>query len=170
MDLKGKFGSPPKVEESGSSFAENAFFKAKAYYEWSSMPSLGDDSGLMVDCLGGAPGLYTSRFAGEGCTPDDNINKLLSVMAGCKDRGAQFVSHMCLIVEEGVHVVADGTLRGSIAYERRGRGGFGYDPVFVPDGCDKTLAELKEGTLPLKTHRILAAENLFSKDIKWRAG
>lgn len=122
-----------EIEENGTTFEENAVIKAKAIAEISGMPAISDDSGLEVDALNGAPGVYTARFAGENATDDENIDKLLAEMEGVEEakRTARFVSAVCLYMPDGRYTVCRGSCEGWIGYERIGEGGFGYDPVFM---------------------------------------
>lgn len=155
--------APPDVEESADTYRGNALLKAEAYARWSGMPAFADDAGLEVEALQGAPGVWSARYAGEAADPEKNIQKLLKNLAGVSNRTAAFRSLICLFSEaEGVKV-AEGFLHGRIAEEPAGKGGFGYDSVFIVDGYTETLAELKERNVPVKTHRILALEKLFSE-------
>ena len=122
-----------EIEENGTTFEENAVIKAKAIAEIANLPTISDDSGLEVDALNGAPGVYTARFAGEHATDDENIDKLLSELEGVEkaDRTARFVSAVCLYMPDGRHTVCRGTCEGWIGWERIGDGGFGYDPIFM---------------------------------------
>ena len=124
-----------EIEENGTTFEENAVIKAKAIAEICNLPTISDDSGLEVDALNGAPGVYTARFAGEHATDDENIDKLLAEMEGVEKekRTARFVSAVCLYMPDGRNTVCRGTCEGWIGYERIGDGGFGYDPVFMVD-------------------------------------
>ena len=122
-----------EIEENGTTFEENAVIKAKTIAEIAKLPTISDDSGLEVDALNGAPGVYTARFAGEHATDDENIDKLLADMEGVEKekRTARFVSAVCLYMPDGRNTVCRGTCEGWIGYERIGDGGFGYDPVFM---------------------------------------
>lgn len=124
-----------EIEENGTTFEENAVIKAKAIAEICALPTISDDSGLEVDALNGAPGVYTARFAGEHATDDENIDKLLTEMEGVEKekRTARFVSAVCLYMPDGRNTVCRGTCEGWIGWERIGDGGFGYDPVFMVD-------------------------------------
>ena len=132
-----ELGIEIEIEENGTTFAENAVIKAKAIAEICKMPTISDDSGLEVDYLSGAPGVYTARYAGENATDDENINKLLAALNGVpqENRGAAFVSSVCLYVPaengEDISVVCTGRCPGWIGWERMGDGGFGYDPIFM---------------------------------------
>lgn len=122
-----------EIEENGTTFEENAVIKAKAIAEICGLPTISDDSGLEVDALNGAPGVYTARFAGEHATDDENIDKLIAEMEGVEKekRTARFVSAVCLYMPDGRNTVCRGTCEGWIGWERIGDGGFGYDPVFM---------------------------------------
>jgi len=132
-----ELGIEIEIEENGTTFAENAVIKAKAIADICKIPTISDDSGLEVDFLNGAPGVYTARYAGENATDDENIDKLLTALSGVpqENRGAAFVSSVCLYVPvengEDISVVCTGKCEGWIGYERIGDGGFGYDPIFM---------------------------------------
>ena len=132
-----ELGIEIEIEENGTTFAENAVIKAKTIATICKMPTISDDSGLEVDFLNGAPGVYTARYAGENATDDENIDKLLDALKDVpqKDRGAAFVSSVCLYVPvengEDISVVCTGRCPGWIGWERIGDGGFGYDPIFM---------------------------------------
>lgn len=150
----------PEIEETGSTFEENAFIKAKAVYETFKMPVIADDSGLEVDFLNGAPGIYSARYSGTSATDEKNRNKLLDELKSTEDnRGARF---RCVIVlYDGFNKKSfTGECRGRIIHEPRGSGGFGYDPLFVPDGFDKTFAELDPDTKNSISHRGRALKKL----------
>lgn len=142
------------VEETGTTFAENARIKAKAAFERCNMPSIADDSGLTVDALNGAPGVYSARYAGEGASDSDKINKLLSELQGVpeKDRTASFVCSICCVLEDGSMIEVSGKCSGTISLEPMGDGGFGYDPVFIIDG-DKSFAQLSSEEKDKISHR-----------------
>lgn len=131
-----------EVEETGSSFSENAGLKAKAVYERCKAPVIADDSGLEVDFLNGAPGVYSHRYAGENASDSDRCAKLLNELEGIseKDRGAQFVCVICYIDESGAEHYIRGECRGKIGYIPLGENGFGYDPVFIYG--DKSFAQI----------------------------
>ena len=132
-----ELGIEVEIEENGTTFAENAVIKAKTIADICKMPTISDDSGLEVDYLDGAPGVYTARYAGENATDDENIDKLLAALDGVaqEKRTAAFVSSVCLYVPvengEDISVVCTGRCKGWIGYERVGDGGFGYDPIFM---------------------------------------
>lgn len=142
------------VEETGTTFAENARLKAKAAFERCNMPSIADDSGLMVDALNGAPGVYSARYAGQGASDSDKINKLLSELQGVseKDRTAAFVCSICCILDDGSMIEVSGKCQGTISFEPKGEGGFGYDPVFIVDG-GVSFAQLSDSDKDKISHR-----------------
>ena len=144
--------------EDADTFLGNARIKAWAAHEASGgMPALADDSGLVVDALGGAPGVYSSRYAGEDATDEDNNDKLLADMADVPDgkRTGRFACTLVFIDEDGTEVSAEGTIEGKIGYGLQGDGGFGYDPLFWPDVFDGscTLAEVPQSRKNEVSHR-----------------
>ncbi len=143
-----------EVEETGETFAENARLKAQAAYKISGMPAVADDSGLMVDALNGAPGVFSARYAGENATDAEKISKLLSELKDVPDseRTAAFVSSICCILDDGSMIEVSGRCNGKIAFEPVGEGGFGYDPVFVvADG--RSFAQLTAEEKDKISHR-----------------
>lgn len=155
-----ELGNPVDIEETGITFYENSLIKAKAIYEIYNVPVIADDSGLEVEQLNGEPGVYSARYAFEGCTYDDNNNKLLSTLKDFPEpHNAAFVC--CAVYYDGnsdIHEI--GKLPGRIIKERRGDKGFGYDPIFVPDGYQATLAELELSEKNKISHRSRAFEAL----------
>ena len=147
------------VEENGSTYAENALLKARSHAALTGLLTLADDSGLEVDALGGAPGVLTSRYAGDGATDADRYRLLLRNLEGAPDgrRAARFCCVIALAWPDGRTELAEGTCEGWITHEPRGEHGFGYDPVFyVPEfGC--TMAELPEEVKNRISHRARAA-------------
>ncbi|MFQ5574807.1 MAG: RdgB/HAM1 family non-canonical purine NTP pyrophosphatase [Terriglobia bacterium] len=134
----------PRVTEHGASFKENAVIKAKTVSRWSGLPAVADDSGLEVDFLGGAPGIRSARYAGEGATDSDNNAKLLKALERVREnnRAARFVCVACYADPNGHIIVTEGELKGCISERPSGKHGFGYDPLFVPRGGRQTVAEL----------------------------
>jgi len=130
------------VEETGMTFFENAKLKAEAICTASGMPSIADDSGLIVDALSGEPGVYTSSFGGEELTAGERCVFLLNKMGNTEHRSAKFVCTIVCAFPDGSLLSADGECHGTIAAGLHGTGGFGYDPVFIPDGKTATMAEL----------------------------
>lgn len=144
----------PDVEETGTTLEENALLKAAALCEATGMPALADDTGLEVAALGGAPGVHTARYSGEGATYASNVAKLVRELAGVDERSAQFRTVAALVRPDGSRLVADGEVSGQIAEVPRGEGGFGYDPVFVPDDGDgRTFAEMEPAEKHALSHR-----------------
>jgi len=139
-----EFPGAPEVVEDGATYRENALKKARSAATFTGKPALADDTGLEVDALAGQPGLYSARFAGEGCTFQDNIRKLLHVLEGvpAERRGARFRCVIALVTPGGREQVVEGELRGRITEEQIGGGGFGYDPIFYVPEVGRTLAEL----------------------------
>lgn len=139
-----EFPGAPEVVEDGTTYRENALKKARSAAVFTGKPALADDTGLEVDALDGRPGLFAARFAGEGCTFQDNIRKLLRLLDGVPPdrRGARFVSVLALVEPGGRERVVEGELLGRITETQAGVGGFGYDPVFFVPEAGKTLAEL----------------------------
>lgn len=143
----------PEVEEDGATFAANAAKKAAALARFSGEWSLADDSGLEVDALGGAPGVHSARYAGPAARDADNLRKLLLEMADRTDRRARFRCVLALADPAGpVHTV-DGCCEGNLAAAPSGTGGFGYDPLFVPEGETRTFAEMGADEKNLISHR-----------------
>lgn len=156
----------PSPEETGATFEENARIKASAARERFALTALADDSGLEVDALGGAPGVFSSRYAGENAADADNNARLLGELSGVPDaeRTARFRCTMVLLGEDGVEVVATGTCEGRIGREPRGEHGFGYDPLFLPDATPgKTMAELTLAEKNAISHRGAALRALRAK-------
>ena len=152
------------VEETGATFAENALIKAAAAFKKTGMPSVADDSGLVVDALNGEPGVYSARYAGENATDEMRIAKLLKNLEGVptEKRTAHFVSSICCIVDENTVITAEGTCGGIIAEEPKGSGGFGYDPVFLTES-GKSFAQLTPEEKDKLSHRGKALRLLYDK-------
>ena len=149
---------PPPVDETGTTFTANAILKSEYYFAHTGLLSLADDSGLEVDALGGAPGIYSARFAGEDATDEDRVVKLLSLLQTVPDekRTARFVCSIAVTGqingEQQTRVFA-GYADGLIAREPRGTGGFGYDPVFFDPELGRTFAELRRAEKSARSHR-----------------
>ena len=156
-------GDVEMPEETGATFYENA--AAKARFAQSVEPgrwTIGEDSGLEVDWLGGVPGIRSARYAGEDANDEQNVAKLLDALAGAghEDRGARYVSELVVLTPEGRELRGTGTLEGEIATESKGSEGFGYDPVFVPTGESRTVAELGNEWKRAHSHRAAATRTL----------
>jgi XTP/dITP diphosphohydrolase len=147
------------AEENGNTYSENAIAKAQFYATATGLWALADDSGLEVDALAGAPGVFSARYAGEDASDADRRELLLSELArtGDEERRARFVCAVAVADADGVVLnVSEGTCEGWITFAPRGEGGFGYDPLFVPDGYDQTFAELSEDVKNIISHRARA--------------
>ncbi|MGI6701429.1 MAG: RdgB/HAM1 family non-canonical purine NTP pyrophosphatase [Christensenellales bacterium] len=151
-----------EIDETGSTFYENALIKAKAVYDITSTPVIADDSGLMVDALNGAPGVMSARYAGYPCNDFNNNRKLLNALEG-KPRGAKFVSEVVLYYSPDNIVTGRGEVMGEILYEERGEGGFGYDPLFYCYELKKTFAQADFREKNSVSHRARAVMALIDK-------
>ncbi|MCI0696241.1 XTP/dITP diphosphatase [candidate division KSB1 bacterium] len=153
------FPAAPEVIEDGETLEANAIKKALAIHRHTNLPAVADDTGLMVDALDGAPGVYSSRFAGPNATYSDNVKKLLRLMEGIpvSQRTAEFRSVMALAVDGKTYCV-DGRCRGEITFAPRGNSGFGYDPIFFVPESSKTFAELSIAEKNQISHRGRALE------------
>ena len=156
------FDNFPEIEETGSSFRENAFIKAKAACDFLKMDAIADDSGLVVEALDGAPGVYSARYAGKDASDDENNEKLLLELEGKENRDAKFVCCIALVLRDGTQKFFEGEYHGQIISERRGTRGFGYDPVFYVSKYGKTMAELGPDIKNKISHRAKACLELLS--------
>lgn len=148
------------IPETGTTLEENALIKARFVKDNFGYDCFADDTGLEVKALGGAPGVYSARYAGEACRAEDNIRKLLSNLAGIDDRSAAFRTVIALLMGEEQYFF-EGAVHGKIIDQKRGESGFGYDPIFVPDGYEQTFAELGEETKNTISHRAIATNKLI---------
>ena len=155
------FGVDRVPKETGSTFLENARIKAKAAMKATGMPSLADDSGLCVDALGGAPGVYSADYGGPAAPPSEKNELLLREMAGKPDRKARFICQLVLLYPDGREVLAEGRCEGEILERPRGSGGFGYDPIFFSTELGHSLAELSPAEKNLVSHRGKAIRSLM---------
>ena len=151
------------VEESGTTFAENAMLKAKAICKEANLPAIADDSGLCVDALGGAPGVYSARYGGEGLDDKGRYMLLLSSLRGAPTRAAHFACAVACAFPNGDTLTAEGRCDGSIAYAPLGEGGFGYDPVFLLPGTGKTFGQLTQEEKSAVSHRGRALKDFAGK-------
>ncbi len=147
------------IEETGKTFQENALIKAQYVLDKYGFDCFADDSGLEVEALNGAPGVYSARYAGEHGNAEANMNKLLENLKGVDNRKARFVTVICLINKEN-SLYFRGEINGTIINEKRGNDGFGYDPIFVPDGFNRTFAEMTLEEKNKMSHRALALEKM----------
>lgn len=148
------------VEETGLTFEENARLKARAICAETGLPVLAEDAGLEVDALGGEPGIHSARFAGVPVNYERNNTLLLERLAGVRDRKARFIAVAVLRFPDGREFVSEGILTGRIARKLEGEGGFGYDPLFIPDGFSRTLAEMTLVDKNRISHRRRAIEGI----------
>ncbi len=148
------------VEETGTTFEENALLKAESGCKESGIPTISDDSGLCVDALSGAPGVYSARYAGEHGNDEKNIEKLLDALKNVeeKNRTARFVCAACCAFPDGSHITVRGECEGKIAFEKKGNGGFGYDPVFLVG--EKSFGEISSEEKDKMSHRSKALNAL----------
>ena len=152
------------VEETGTTFEENAKLKAEAAFKLTGMPSIADDSGLEVDALNGEPGIYSSRYSGKDATDQKNIDKLLEKLKNVPDekRTARFVCTICCILPSKEYIFVRGTVEGKIAFSKKGESGFGYDPIFITES-GKSFAELSPEEKNSISHRGNALRILSQK-------
>lgn len=166
------FGPLPEPVEDGETFDDNAYKKALHYAKVLGVPAIADDSGLVVDALGGQPGVYSARYAGERATDMDNCLKLLKSMEGITDRTASFHCVLSLAVPSGPALTYEATCEGIITETFQGNGGFGYDPLFFFPALGKTFAEMTAEEKNMVSHRAKAIAELaseFPKVMKWVA-
>jgi XTP/dITP diphosphohydrolase len=164
------FGPIPPVEEDGETFEENAYKKAHFTARVLGFPALADDSGLMVEALGGIPGVHSARYAGEKATDEDNNQKLLKAMKGVANRNATFNCVITIAVPSGPALTYEGVCHGEIAHELKGKNGFGYDPIFYYPPLEKTFAQMSSEEKNRISHRGIAMaglQNEFEKVLIW---
>ncbi len=154
-----------EVEETGTTFAENAYLKATAVADATGLAAVADDSGLMVEALNGEPGVYSARYApgGHEASDKEKYEYLLSKLVNVEHRAAKFVSSICCILPDGSIIRTEGECRGEILREPAGEGGFGYDPVFMPQGYDRSMAELGTEVKNRISHRANALREFKKK-------
>jgi XTP/dITP diphosphohydrolase len=164
------YGPMPEAIEDGATFEENAYKKALHYARILGLPALADDSGLVVDALDGAPGVFSARYSGEGATDWDNCEKLLHAMQGKENRAARFECALSLAVPHGPALTWEGRCAGRITTERRGSTGFGYDPVFYFEDFGKTFAEVgmeEKGRVSHRGHAMREFAGEIEKVLLW---
>ncbi len=149
------FSDLPEIEETGSTFAENSLIKARAVAAHTGLIAIADDSGLCVDALDGQPGIYSARWAGPGATDESNLDLVLEQIRDVEPalRTAHFACAAALVLPSGQEYVVQGQVNGVLLTQRRGAGGFGYDPIFLPDGFDITTAEMTSDQKDAISHR-----------------
>ncbi len=163
--LQSEVGVSIDVEETGTTFEENSLLKAKAVMEATGLPAIADDSGLCVDALNGAPGVYSARYGGEGLDDTGRYRLLLENMRGQSPRTARFVSVITCCFPTGEVVTARGECVGSLAYAPQGEGGFGYDPIFFVPSLRKTFSQLTADEKNAISHRGVALD-LFKEKLQ----
>ncbi|PID77360.1 MAG: Non-canonical purine NTP pyrophosphatase [Deltaproteobacteria bacterium] len=166
----GDFPNLPQPVEDGETFDDNAYIKASHAAKILGLPAIADDSGLVVEALDGAPGVYSARYAGEDATDDDNCQKLLKEMENHRNRKAKFVCNLSIAVPSGPALTYEAECEGIILREKRGSSGFGYDPLFYFEEYGKTFAELSMEEKNQVSHRGKALAEFKSelpKVIKW---
>ena len=149
-----------EIEETASTIEGNALLKAQAIYKLTGQNCFADDSGLLVDALDGAPGVYSARYAGEEKSNEANMEKLLSELANKENRNAHFKTVIALIID-GKEFLFEGTINGKIISEKKGNDGFGYDPIFLPDGYSETFAQMNSETKNAISHRGIALKKMI---------
>lgn len=152
-------GCHEEITEDADTLPGNARIKARHVVEHYGLDCFADDTGLLVDALAGAPGVHTARYAGPNATADDNMDKLLSALEGVADRSARFVTVFC-VIREGHEVYIEGVCEGTIATEKSGGQGFGYDPVFIPKGHNTTFSEMTSLEKNAISHRGKAVRSM----------
>ena len=168
--LQSDLGVHVEVDENGTSFEENSLLKAKAVAEATGMPAIADDSGLCVDVLGGAPGIYSARYGAPDCVTDrDRLNYLLKNMRGIRaeERTARFVCVITLLYPDGRKLVARGTCEGMITFEPSGEDGFGYDPVFYLPSLGCTFAQMgaeRKNKISHRANALLRLEQMLEEN------
>ncbi len=155
------FSDLEEVDEDQPTLEGNALKKARYVHQQTGLPALSDDTGLEVKALSGAPGVYSARYAGENVSYQDNVVKLLKEMDGEEDRAAQFRTVVALVTADSEHTF-EGVCKGEIIDHQRGEKGFGYDPVFLPEGFDQTFAELDSKVKNEISHRGRAIQKFIS--------
>lgn len=160
LSLK-EIGCNDDIAETAETFEGNALIKARYIHDKYGYDCFADDSGLEIDALGGAPGVYSARYAGEAHDSEKNMAKVLGQLQGVENRAARFRTVIALILDGKEHLF-EGEIAGRIIEERRGAGGFGYDPIFIPDGENRTFAEMDDAQKNGISHRARAVKKLVA--------
>lgn len=155
-----EIGISEEIPENGNTFKDNALQKASYLHDKINCDCFADDSGLIVEALNGEPGVYSARYAGEPCDMKKNITKLLNNLAGLTNRKAKFHTTIALIINDKT-IFFEGSISGKIIEKECGENGFGYDPIFVPDGYNQTFAELSNEEKNSISHRAIAVKKLI---------
>lgn len=150
-----------EIPETQNTIEGNASQKAHFIYDKYNINCFADDTGLEIDALNGAPGVYSARYAGDNCTYEDNVQKVLKKLEGINNRKSKFKTVISLIIND-IEYKFQGIIKGYITENKRGKTGFGYDPIFLPEGYDKTFAELSSREKNKISHRGLATQKLFN--------
>ena len=168
----GEFPGAPDVAETGATFAENALLKARAMAAFAGLPAVAEDSGLCVDALNGMPGVLSARWTGRHGDDEGNLRLVLAQVADVPDdrRGAHFTCAAALVLPSGREHVSEGTVYGALTRRPAGTGGFGYDPIFLPDGSELTTAEMSPEAKDAISHRGRALRALAPVVAAWLAG
>jgi XTP/dITP diphosphohydrolase len=157
------FSKVPVIEETGATFAENALLKAKVINNFTKLPAIADDSGLVVEALNGAPGIFSARYAGKNATDQENVAKLIADIKNVDDSllEASFECAIALVDQgQNLELVVQGQMPGRVIKQARGANGFGYDPMFIPQGFSKTAAELSDQDKDKISHRGIALRKM----------
>ena len=149
------------IEETGTTLEENALIKVRYIKNKYGYDCFADDTGLEVEALNGEPGVYSSRYAGAQCNPQDNMNKLLDALQGINNRNAQFRTVIAVTLNNNEHLF-EGVVKGHITTEKHGSNGFGYDPIFMPSGYNQTFGELSDKIKNGISHRAVAMEKFIA--------
>lgn len=149
-----------EIIENGNTFIENSFIKAKAVYNYTKIPSLADDSGLCINALNGKPGIYSARYGGENLGYKEKMQMLLDELKDKDDRTAYFITSAVCVLDNNYYIAVEGRVNGKIIENPRGFKGFGYDPIFQPDGYDITYAEMNLEEKNSISHRALAMNKI----------
>lgn len=149
-----------EIIEDGKTFIENSLIKARAVYNHTKLPSLADDSGLCVNALNGHPGIYSARYGGENLSYEEKMKMLLDELKDKEDKSAYFISSAVCVLDDNYYIAVEGKVNGKIIENPRGYEGFGYDPIFQPDGYDITYAEMKLEEKNSISHRSLAMKKM----------
>jgi XTP/dITP diphosphohydrolase len=169
LSPRDEFPGAPEVAETGATFAENALLKARAIARFTGLPAVAEDSGLCVDALNGMPGVLSARWTGQHGDDQCNLRLVLGQVCDVPDerRGAHFACFAALVLPSGREHVSEGTVYGRLTREPRGTGGFGYDPIFVPDGSELTTAEMSPEAKDAISHRGRALRALAPVIATW---